>query len=283
MTNHIKTELQTLYADASKHSTYQSIPDFVSAELGYSETIDEQWRGDKSRLIYLLAARQPADGEHWGDFGANTGFFTLSLAKLYPRARFTAIEANPNHALFIQRIAEYFNLTNVSVIDRAIGMRELLEIPCFDFLLHLNVLHHAGHDFDRDLLELREDFPAYATRYLDLLRSRARGLLFQLGSNWGGDKTQPIINVGEDTAKLRLFGSWLHRAGWSVTSAAYPSRNEDGSLSYRNLVPEGTPTTIQVNELPEDLLDQAISKFELDQFRGEFNRRPLFFCSNPAR
>src|SRR6266496_1777913 len=95
----IKDELKALYGDASKHSAYQSIPDFVSAALGYSEVIDEGWRGDKPRLAYLLRTRQPADGELWGDFGANTGFFTLSLAYRYPNVRFAAIEAHPNHAL----------------------------------------------------------------------------------------------------------------------------------------------------------------------------------------
>src|SRR5437764_15156702 len=97
----IKGELKALYGDASKHSVYQSIPEFVSTALGYSEVIDDGWRGDRPRLAYLLTVRRPADGELWGDFGANTGFFTLSLAHRYPNARFAAIEAHPNHAEFL--------------------------------------------------------------------------------------------------------------------------------------------------------------------------------------
>ena len=98
----IKDELKILYADASKHSAYQNIPDFVSAELGYVETIDEGWRGDRSRLAFLNTKRQPAPGERWMDFGANTGFFVLSLAKDHPQTMFIAVEANPNHARFIE-------------------------------------------------------------------------------------------------------------------------------------------------------------------------------------
>ena len=48
--NELRAELQKLYSDATKHSVYQNIPDFVSSELGYSEAIDETWRGDRPRL-----------------------------------------------------------------------------------------------------------------------------------------------------------------------------------------------------------------------------------------
>src|SRR5690606_37727965 len=153
---------QLLYADSSKHSVYQNVPDFVSAELGYTEAIDEGWRGDRQRLAFLAECRTPADGETWLDFGANTGFFTLSLAHEFPQTAFLAVEANPNHARFIEKVANYFEMRNVEVIQQAVGLRELPALPGTDFMLHLNVLHHAGHDFDKELVPSLSDFPAYA-------------------------------------------------------------------------------------------------------------------------
>ena len=280
MATGIKDELKALYGDSSKHSVYQSVPDFVSEALGYSEAIDEGWRGDKPRLRYLCAVRRPADGETWGDFGANTGFFTLSLAHDYPTAHFTAIEANPNHARFIRRVAEYFGIANVQVLDHAIGLRELHDLPRFDFLLHLNVLHHAGHDFDRDLVHGPAEFPAYAVSYLQALRTRVSGMLFQLGSNWGGDKAQPLIGTREDAAKLRFFRGWLVAAGWRIEATAYPRKSPDRTIDYQRLtkVPDGRSDA--AFQLADDAANEdAIDPSELDVFPGEFYRRPLFLCA----
>jgi hypothetical protein len=270
----IEAELRVLYADASKHSAYQSIPTFVSDQLGYREEIDQGWRGDHPRLRYLLGARQPLPGEHWGDFGANTGFFTLSLARDHPATTFTAIEANPNHATFIQRIADYFALSNVRVLSNSVGIEGLRDLPPFDFMLHLNVLHHAGHDFDATFVPSRAAFPEYAVRYLGVLRERAAAMLFQLGSNWGGAKTEPLIGVRDDDAKLALFSGWLQSAGWRVREVAYAEKASDGNVTYANHAwpfsrEAEAPTRITASTLRE----------RLDVFPGEFYRRPLFVCS----
>ena len=128
--NELKTELQRLYADASKHSVYQNIPDFVSAELGYTEAIDEGWRSDRPRLEYLLESASPAPGETWLDFGANTGFFTLSLgAHSFPLSTFVAVEANPNHAKFIGRVAQCFGMANVEIIDMPSALQNSVSYP----------------------------------------------------------------------------------------------------------------------------------------------------------
>lgn len=273
--NSLKDELRKLYADASKHSVYQNVPDFVSAELGYSETIDETWRGDRPRLAYLLSAAQPAEAQTWMDFGANTGFFTLSLAHRFPQSRFVAVEANPNHARFIERVALHFGLSNVEVIPRAIGIRDLHSLPRVDFLLHLNVLHHAGHDFDRELVPDRSSFPGYAVRYLEALRGQAEGMLFQLGSNWGGDKELPLVAMRDDQEKLSMFESWLRDAGWKPRRTAYPRKHADGRIDYDDLAEPVAPLPAAQGSTAPLTRDWKM----LDDFPGEFYRRPLFLCS----
>jgi hypothetical protein len=276
--NELKAELQNLYADASKHSVYQNIPDFVSAELGYTETIDENWRGDRPRLAYMLDSRTPTAGESWLDFGANTGFFTLSLARQFPHARFVAVEANPNHARFIARVAQYFGMSNVEVIQRAVGLADLHELPQSDCLLHLNVLHHAGHDFDAGLVAEKGRFPDYARRYLGLLRERANGMFFQMGSNWGGDKRQPLVGVREDAVKLETFFDWLRSAGWHVKDIAYAIRAADSRVRFENLTASMYPDTNDGHLADRHALQKDLERFKLDDFPGEFYRRPLFWC-----
>lgn len=262
----LKTELQRLYSDSSKHSTYQNIPDFVSAELGYNEAVNENWRSDRPRLGYLTQHRQPAAGETWVDFGANTGFFVLSLAHKFRHTAFIAIEANPNHADFIRRIAGYFELSNIVVIQRAVGLRELQSLPHSDFMLHLNVIHHAGHDFDADLVTTRADFPNYARHYLSTLRATTGAMLFQMGSNWGGNKSEPLVGVREDAEKLQTFASFLTDAGWRPEHVSYPHKSESGKIIYVDITDKDTvpPNTLTF----------------LDDFPGEFHRRPMFICSH---
>lgn len=274
----LKAELQKLYADASKHSVYQNIPDFVSAELGYTETIDENWRGDRPRLAYMLGSRTPAAGESWLDFGANTGFFTLSLARQFPQTRFLAVEANPNHAGFIARVAQYFGMSNIEVIQRAIGLADLHELPHSDCLLHLNVLHHAGHDFDADLVPGKSGFADYARRYLGLLRERADGMFFQMGSNWGGDKRQPLVGVREDVEKLETFSGWLRSAGWRVDHIAYATRRADAGVSFEDLTASACRQATGEEVADGTVLQSELDRFKLDDFPGEFYRRPLFSC-----
>lgn len=275
--NTLKAELQKLYSDASKHSVYQNVPDFVSTELGYTETIDETWRSDRPRLAYLRSHRIPKAGERWVDFGANTGFFTLSLAKQYPEALFTAVEANANHAQFIERVARYFGMKNVEVIQRAIGLEDLGKLPESDFLLHLNVLHHAGHDFDVSLVPRKEAFPEYAKRYLTLLRERTGGMLFQMGSNWGGDKRQPLIGVREDLAKLETFAGWLRNAGWHLLATAYPRQSNEASIHYEDF-PNILSDAIDQGDQLGAVGQATIDALNLDNFPGEFHRRPLLLC-----
>ena len=262
----LKAELQRLYADSSKHSVYQNVPDFVSAELGYTEAIDEGWRGDRQRLAFLAKSRTPADGETWLDFGANTGFFALSLAHDFPQTAFLAVEANPNHARFIERVARFFEMRNIEVIPRAVGLRELPTLPHSDFMLHLNVLHHAGHDFDAELVLEKSGFAEYARRYLTSLRAVTDAMLFQMGSNWGGDRNQPLVDVRADAEKLATFGAWLRDSGWNPLAIAYAHRRENGRIEYER---QDEPASGQPGEA-------AGSWAFLDGFPGEFYRRPLF-------
>lgn len=276
--NELKAELHKLYSDTSKHSAYQNIPDFVTAELGYAEAIDESWRSDRPRLAYLLESRTPATGESWMDFGANTGFFILSLAKKFPKTTFTAVEANPNHAHFIKRVVQYFAMDNVQVINRAIGLDELGELPKSDFLLHLNVLHHAGHDFDQSLVPNKADFGPYALQYLTLLRERTSAMLFQMGSNWGGHKNLPLVAVRDDQEKLRTFGEWLHKAHWILSAISYPRHGDNDQVIYRN-IPEMARQSFNHHAKLDSMAQEVFDVSDLDSFPGEFYRRPLFLCA----
>jgi hypothetical protein len=276
-----RAQLQALYGKVSKHSAYQTIPDFVSEALGYAETIQSHWRGDRNRLDYIGGKLTPAAGERWCDFGANTGFFTYTLAHRHPAARFVAIEANAEHAEFLTAIRQMFAIDNVEVAQRAIALDDLATLSGYDVMLHLNVLHHAGADFDRRYVSGVADFPAYAVAYLSALRAATRTLVFQIGSNLWGDKAHPLIASTDDVGKLNLISAWIRESGWRIAQIAYPKSAEEGApIVYEDLDPAVVERLNHAHAaLDPATLAQALRPFGLERHVGEFYRRALYILA----
>lgn len=275
----LRDQLHNLYAKNSKHSAYQSIPEFVAVALGYDERIIREWRDDKNRLAYILSKLTPSAGERWGDFGANTGFFTYMLANFWKQANFVAIEANESHAQFLRLVKKSFQIINVEVIEKSIGLDHINEIGIFDVLLHLNVLHHAGADFDTQYVFDVQTFLRYAVRYLSKLKFVAKTLVFQMGSNLWGDKLRPIVYVSDDLAKLKLFSSLIFSAGFQIKHIAYPKKMENGAIEYVDF-PDELIYTLRLRDEEYRWVEvkEILESFKLNQHIGEFYRRSLFIC-----
>jgi hypothetical protein len=275
----LKNQLHELYDRKSKHSSYQSIPEFVAVSLGYDESIIREWRDDKNRLAYILSKLAPSAGESWGDFGANTGFFTYTLANLQNQANFVAIEANKSHAKFLRLIKKSFQINNVEIIEKSIGSDQINEIGIFDVLLHLNVLHHAGADFDTQYVFDVQTFLEYAVRYLKKLKSVTKTMVFQMGSNLWGDKLKPIVHFSDDLAKLKLFSSLIFSTGFQIKHLAYPKKMENGAIEYIDFPNEMIHLLRFGNEEHRAVgVKEILESYNLDQHIGEFYRRPLFIC-----
>ena len=275
----LKEKLEALYNDGSKHSRYQNIPEFVRNELGYTETIDENWRGDTARFRSLNQLVSFGGGKSIGEIGANTGFFTLSLAHAHPDSTFYAYEINPTHAAFIADIADSFDMKNVVVKAQGVDMEGIAAMERHDVLLNYNVLHHAGVDFDGDKLAQASDFEAYATEYLRRLSFQTRCMVFQIGSNWGGNKQKPLVPLDDDAEKLALNARLFKNAGWEIRSICLHTRRE-GVLDYTTVSPE---LIDRLNACPigtEKALIQE--RIDLTEFPGfsEFYRRPIFIVES---
>jgi hypothetical protein len=167
-------------------------------------------------------------------------------------------------------------MRNLKVLSRALAIDDLQSLPAQDVMLHLNVLHHAGADFDAGKVDTAENFLAYARKYLERLRSRVDKMIFQVGTNLWGNKAKPIIDYTDDVGKLVMLTQLLRDAGWHIERIAYPTRPlEDRDIEYLDL-----PSELDLTN--RDAIQAALSPFNLSEHRGEFYRRPLFFCSSAA-
>lgn len=162
--------------------------------------------------------------------GANTGFFTYSLAHQFPEANFLAIEANPDHACFLDEIWQAFRIKNVRISSDSIGLNDLDRLRPADVMLHLNVLHHAGADFDEHHVSDRTSFLHYAVRYLTKLKMATRILILQVGLNLWGNKGLPIFPIADSLGALKSLISLIRTSGWEVRSLAYPAIQPSGKF-----------------------------------------------------
>ena len=276
----LKARLRQLYEDGSKHARYQNVPDFVREVLGYTEAINEEWRGDTARYRYLRSALG-LHGQRVVDVGANTGFFTLSLAHEFKDSTFIAMEGNRNHVVFIQSIVDTFGMTNVAVQHSYVCQDNLRQIPECDTVLLLNVLHHAGVDFDPEHVAEPADVADYTRQYLVGLSARAKRVVFQMGYNWGGNKKRPIVPLADDVEKVIYTSRLLAHAGWIIKRIAIAHKiDEHPTVTYRDLAHDVVSI---LNRGRKDNATVAAVRGSLHAEMAElseFYRRPMFLCEN---
>lgn len=274
-------EILELYSDQSKHSNYQSMPQFVVEATGLRADIEQSWRGDHCRYAWIREQIPDLSGPtRCCDFGANTGYFSLSIANERRTCQLTSIEGNPNHAALIERVVEIIGLRNVRVRRSTIGLGDLATIGDYDVMLHLNVLHHAGADFDKGAVRGPNEFASYARRYLEALTDRTRLLIFQAGSNLWGDKTQPIVARDDDLGRFRFFADILRGAGWSIRRIAYARKAPEEPIAYAS-IGDAIVAALESGRDPSDHeVREALAPYRLTEHVGEFYRRALFVCSH---
>jgi len=272
-------ELRKLYSDESKHSRYQSIPDFVAAATGYEESLNEEWRSDKPRY-QLIKDWLPAKREFsLLDIGANTGFFSLSIAHDFPKSRVTACEVNATHAKFINRVIEHFGLPNISVLCKSADLGGIGGLEPHEIMLNMNVLHHAGCDFDSGCISSPEELSNYGERYLTSCRLVAQRLVFQMGYNWGGNKKTPIVPGLDHGRKLLFSRDLLRSTGWDIESIAVAEKPiESDPISYGPL-----PSEYWANNEHDEPIQNYLTGAGFRHVWSEFFRRPIFFCRGQAR
>jgi hypothetical protein len=266
-----KNELSELYAETSKHGQYQTIPDRLSALLGIQFEVNEEWRGDRPRYPLIKQFIQDNACRSVLDVGANTGFFALSLAGGFPALSVKACELNKTHARIIELLARIGGY-EVAVTDQPADLAHAGGFGLHDCALYLNILHHAGHDFDAVQVKGREAFRDYAVDYLRAFRGTARRMVYQMGYNWRGDKTLPLIPKEDQAGKVRFAMDLFEAAGWVVEGVAFARKGMGAfPIEYERFATEYLPKG-------DDQLQVWLTERYADVVWSEFYQRPLWFC-----
>lgn len=269
--NEAKELLRELYDESSKHAQYQTLPDALAERLGVQFDVNEAWRGDRPRYPIIRKFITEGPAKSIVDFGANIGFFSLSLAEDFPDSEVTACELNPTHAHIIRLLAKIGGYTRFNVTEQAVDLQHAADFGKFDVALHLNILHHAGHDFDRTDVPDIASFSAYAVEYLRKFRATAARMVFQMGYNWGGNKELPLVQREDQAGKIRFTVDLFEKAGWTIEHVAIAKSGAENFPVEYELVP--TAELFGQNDLQAWLI-----KRYGETVWSEFYQRPLWLC-----
>jgi hypothetical protein len=170
-------------------------------------------------------------------------------------------------------------MKNLVVKAQGVDMEGISLMEKHDILLNYNVLHHAGVDYDTDKIAAVEEYEKYATEYLKRLKAKTEFMVFQIGSNWGGNKQKPIIALSDDAEKIAFNARMFKNAGWEIIDISLHTR-KNGILEYRPLSKEIIKqlNDCKVGEEKPIVLQQV----DLSEFPGlsEFYRRPVFIVKS---
>ena len=100
-------------------------------------------------------------------------------------------------------------------------------------------------------------------------------------NNRGGDKKNPIIGREDDIDKILFTAKLFKKAGRNVVQIALATQDVTKKIVYTNMPLELLAKTNQgaLNAGTPELIEW-VKKTRLDQFIGEFYRRPIFIAAS---
>lgn len=211
-----------------RFSHYQKIPDFfdnISSEITSFDYTPEQILLDETRLSWFVEHTNILTTESVVEIGSNLGFFCLSLAHQYG-ITVKGYEPIDAYAKAAQALADLAQLeARCNFFNRSICLNDIDDLPEADYLVHLNVLHHAGSVYDQEKVVSLGGWAQYATEYFSRLRKKFRYAFFQTG-NMG--KGTPWF---DNNQTYQLLPGIFESAGWSVNKIGVIE--DFNTLNYR--------------------------------------------------
>lgn len=281
------TELKGIESDAleriqraasarGKHTDYQRLPDFLPQHVKDCIPVTSMHL-EKERLDWMLE-RVDFREKRVIEIGANSGYFSLMLARTQ-KARVDAYEPFPAHAEFTRVLAQVCGLqTAVSVHEEPVTLESISRLPTVDVLIFLNVIHHAGFDFDDGSHATdKEQWWRFASDYLSRLKAVSDIMVFQMGYTLGGVAGRLCRDPDIHHFTRRL----LQQSGWRILhhGAIRSLPVNTAKLSYSDVSSDDKVRTIsntRLHRLAANAVSRLTGRAQLTTRR--FAQRPMFIC-----
>lgn len=272
--NHLKE----LLASKGRHGQYQKLPPTLPDEVFAS--FPERWdtRLDEERYNWIISSLN-CNNKTILEIGANIGYFASRFAS---EGNNVVYAYEPDDILFeaLESIIRMGQLgKKVIPCHTPVDITTINSLPNVDIILNLNVIQHAGFDFEKGNISSIDDWREYAVDFLSQLRSKSEYMVFQMGYQlWGHDK--PICkekDIIQYTISLLRDSGWLPQHCGIVTQM--PLINEITQYhsidSYNNEIKLITRNKLPMRYLFEVFLSKITQK---PYILYSFTQRPIFIC-----
>lgn len=209
------------------------------------------------------------------DIGSNLGYFCVKFSEYYMTSSVGYEYEKPTYLKakkIKQRIKK--NLENIKYINKGLNIKNLPKIKKSDLIIHLSVLHHAGHMYDKNLIISKNDWKKYSIKYLKILSKKSKYLFFQTG-NVNFNKS-----YFENDETFKILPLILKHAGWKILNI--------GNIDFsKKKIGYKTFNTKNINKIPNincrrDKKSNKViytrGKKILFEYESGFLQRPLFWC-----
>ena len=250
----------------SRHSNYQN--SINTKNTKYKNNIDL----DKIRFDWVKKIIKPSNRiKSVTVIGSNLGYMCLKFNEYF---KTQSIGYEYEKPTFIKANKIKKKIENIKYINKGLKISNLSKIKKCDLLIHLNVLHHAGHMYDKKLIKSKKDWLKYSIKYLNVLSKKSKYLFFQTG-NVNFNK-----NHFENNETFTILPLILKQAGWEIIKVGNIDfskkkiRYKDFDFSNINKVP-------RVECKRDKRTGKVIYKMnnkEIFKFESGFLQRPLFWC-----
>jgi len=274
MTDEALEQIRIYLSRTGKHARYQQLPEFLPEPVRRNFRV-RATRLDAQRYAWF-SSRVDLRDKTVIEIGANGGYFTLRMARDH-RARVIAYEPFEAHAGLIRLFSEITGLEDrITLRQTPVTLASIDALPRADVLVFLNVLQHAGHDFDDPLTPDR--WRAFAVSYLNKLTRIAPVMVFQTGYTLGGSAGR----ICEDRKIIPFTRSLLIESGWNPKRHGLLMRYplNDREAVYRDM-PADTPWPPPLSNTFANRLTNRIRhlvRFSRPVTTLRFAQRPLIIC-----
>ena len=141
------------------------------------------------------------------DIGSNLGYMCLKFNKIF-KSSCTGFEYERPAYNKAKKIAK--SKKNIKYFNKGLTLSTLNSLNKSDLIVHLNVLHHAGHMYDKKLINNSRDWKNYSLKYLKILSKKSKFLFFQTG-NVNFNKN---YFLNEET--FNILPNLLNSSGWKI-------------------------------------------------------------------
>jgi len=225
-----KEALIKLYAQTSKHSNYQILPEKLTAIIGDNE-IQVRSRYESERLDYFLKHIN-FKNKTVLDIGGNTGYFSFELLDKGAKS-VQYYDGNKAHSDFVKLAAKILHLSDKLLVRNAYYSFEKEKGEySYGIILLLNVLHHIGDDYGDKKISLI-NAKKEILKELNNLAYRAKIMIFQLGFNWKGNRNMGLFENGTKSEMIDFIRNGS-KDYWEILKIGIAEKNNK-AIEYKNM------------------------------------------------